>query len=469
MGAERILAVDDEAGIRELCRDVLAGAGYAVDTATGTGTALERLRDQDYDLVLTDLRMPGRNGLELLHAARAVQPDLPVVVFTGYPSIEVAVEAIREGAEDFLPKPFNTEHLCHVVGRVLARRRLEQENQLLRMQLGESFDAARLRGRSPALRELLGLIHKAAPTDSSVLILGESGTGKELVARSLHGLSRRAARPFVPLDCTAMPETLLESELFGYEKGAFTGATARRPGLMESAAGGTLFLDEIGDLSAALQAKLLRVLEERRVRRLGGQELLPVDVRVVAATNVDLPEAIRQGRFREDLYFRLNVIPLRVPPLRERLEDLSELVQGFLEEFAGRRQDPPRRVDPQALAALEAYAWPGNVRELRNVIERLVSLAAGEEITLADLPAEILASAGTGQDRPGMSGFREAKRRVVDRFERDYLHKLLATHAGNVTRSADASGMNRSAFQRLMRKHRLRSADYRRPLEALRR
>jgi len=471
MTGERILAVDDEEHVLHLCRDVLSGAGYRVDTAGEAVSALRRLREASYDLVLSDLRMPGKSGLDLLEEVRSTAPDLPFVVFTGYPSVESAVEAMRGGAVDFLPKPFDNEHLCLVVRRVLDRRRLEDENRILRAQLGERAHETRIRGGSRAILKLLDLIRRAAPTDSNILILGDSGTGKELVARNIHGLSRRRSRPFVPLDCAALPEGLLESELFGHEKGAFTGALAQRQGLIESAAGGTLFLDEIGDLSVGLQAKLLRMLEERYVRRVGGKDLLPVDIRVVAATNVDLPCAIREGRFREDLYFRLNVIPIRAPSLKERMEDIPVLVEAFLEEFSQQRPEPPRKMSAEALDLLLRYPWPGNVRELRNVVERMMSLATGRVITVADVPPEILVSppqretAGTAA---ADLAFRDAKRCTVDRFEREYLHRLLAVHEGNVTQSAREAGMNRSAFQRLMRKHRLRSSAYRAAAEVQR-
>ena len=464
MRADRILAVDDELHVRELCREVLEADGYQVDVAETAADALERLQQDPYDLVLTDLKMPRESGIDLLRAARKAAVDVPFVLLTGYPSIETAVEAVREGAEDFLPKPFSKDHLARVVRRVLERRRGERRNGQVGPGFSGTLEPPRLIGRSRAVERLRELIRRAAPTESNVLILGESGTGKELVARSLHILSPRRLRAFVPLDCAAVPEDLIESELLGHEEGAFAGAVARRPGLIESAAGGTLFLDKIGDLSPRLQAKLLRVLEEGKLRRVGGREWLPVDVRVVAATQVDLPAAVGRGQFREDLYFRLNVIPVAVPPLRERSEDIPLLVEAFLAEFAGCRPDPPRQLAPAAQEALLGYPWPGNVRELRNTIERMVSLATTRTIELQDAPAEIVAGGvpPSGDEAAASHvAFRRAKRLTVDRFEREYLHCLLTVHGGNVTRSAREAGMKRSAFQRLMRKHQLSSRGYR--------
>ncbi|MFQ5768769.1 MAG: sigma-54-dependent transcriptional regulator, partial [Acidobacteriota bacterium] len=407
------------------------------------------------------VKMPDLNGIDVVKRVRELEAGAVVIILTAYGSIESAVEAMRQGADDYLSKPFENRHLCHVVSRVLERSRLLRENSALRLSLARSSGGGRILGTSQVMLDLLDLIQRAAATDSNVLILGESGTGKELVARRLHALSRRCGHPFVPLDCTAVPETLLESELFGHEKGAFTGAGGRRMGLVESAASGTLFLDEIGELSVGLQAKLLRVLEERRVRRIGGREQIPVDVRVVAATHVDLPSAVSSGRFRQDLYFRLNVIPIRLPPLRQRPEDIPLLVEAFQKEFSVRCEKPPTHLAAEVLSLLEQYAWPGNVRELRNVMERMVSLARSEEIGMEDVPAEIQTS-GELSTAPALgTAFRQAKRRTVARFEWDYLHRHLVANQGNVTRAARAAGLNRSAFQRLMRRHELRSEMYR--------
>lgn len=456
MRSLRILAVDDEPHVLDLCREVLSRDGYAVETAVDTEAALGALRARDYDLVLTDLRMPGRDGLELIREARQLIPRMPIVVLTGYPSIESAVAAVRQGADDVVTKPFDNEHLCRVVRRVL-RNAPGTRHQTPGPKLAAS---SLILGESPATVVLRNLIRRAAATESAVLLQGEIGSGKELVARTLHDASKRQGEPFLALDGPAL-DTVLDRIGFGggRENPEHSGAQ----GLRAHAAGGSLFLDDVDELAPGVQARLLRYLDDH------GADVPPehgggtAKLRVIAASREDLQVAVKAGLFREDLYFRLNVIPLRVPPLRERLEDIPILVNGLLAEYSRLRQEPPRRFSGACLQRLACYSWPGNVRELRNVMERMVSLADGPEVTTADIPAEILQAAAMEKGVPGESRmvFREAKKFAVGQFEREYLHTLLARHDGNVTRSASAAGLNRSAFQRLMRKYGLRSASYR--------
>ncbi|MFQ5719849.1 MAG: sigma-54-dependent transcriptional regulator [Acidobacteriota bacterium] len=464
MTTGHILAVDDEPGVRDLCQDVLEADGFAVDVVADPSAALDRLRRHHYDLVLADLSMPSQSGIDLLRGARHLAPDVPFVILTGHPSIEGAVEAVRAGAADFLAKPIDSTRLTAVIHDVLFRTGSRAGHAP-----DDSLSAAssRLLGHSPAMEDLRRLIDRAAPTESNVLIQGETGTGKERVALALHRRSRRHARPFVTAECAAVSDELLEVELFGRGTGRSPLHTDREAGLLVRADGGTLFLDEIGEMSHRVQAKLLRVIEGGSLPVPGGGRPVPVDLRVVAATPVDLRARVSTGAFREDLFFRLNVIPVEVPPLRARRRDIPVLVDAFIEEVAACRPDPPRCITAEVMDLLMRYPWPGNVRELRNVVERMVSLAVGPDIGVADVPDEIISGDGDVAE-PGMGGeapmeFRRAKRQMVDRFERRYLHRLLSAHGGNVTRAARSSGMKRSAYQRLMRKHGLTSRAYRRP------
>ena len=384
-----LLLVDDEPANLDSLERIFAREGYRTQRAETGAAALALLRDRPADVVLTDLMMPGMSGQELLRAVKAVAPDAEVVLMTAYGTVEAAVAAMKDGAYDFLTKPLKRHAVLKSVAQALEKRRLVLENKQLRARLAGV--SSPIVGQSPALRATLDIIRQAAPSSATVLLLGESGTGKELFARALHEHSSRAQQPFVPINCAAIPETILESELFGYERGAFTGAVARKEGRIERAQGGTLFLDEIGELSPAVQVKLLRFLQEGEIERLGGTSTVKVDSRVVAATNRDLSAAVQAGKFREDLYYRLNVIQVVLPPLRERVEDIPLLADHFVARYAAKNNKQFSGITPGAMEALEAYAWPGNVRELKNVAERLIVRGTTGTITCADLPIEIAA------------------------------------------------------------------------------
>src|SRR3954468_18989590 len=393
----QILIVEDKDSLRTMLRHALERQGHAVIEARDQPEALKMLQQTQPALVLSDLRLPEGDGFGVLRAAKEIDADIPVIVMTAYGSIEDAVAAMKEGAMDFLAKPVDPDHLLLLVARALERRRLVTENLLMKEELAVRRGAPQLVGDDPSLRKVFASLQRAATTDATVLLEGESGTGKELFARSLHALSPRAEQPFVAINCAAIPETLLETELFGYEKGPFTGAVARKPGKFEMAHRGTLFLDEIGDLPLALQAKILRALEEKRFERVGGTALLQVDVRLVAATNVGLRAAVAARRFREDLYFRLSVFPITVPPLRERPGDIPVLARYFVERFCREMKKKALIVSPAALEQLQTYRWPGNVRELQNCIERSVILADGDTI----LPRHLnLSFAAPAPDEP---------------------------------------------------------------------
>lgn len=383
-----ILVVDDDRATREGVALAL-GESYTVLTAADAEQALAALTNHEVDLVLTDLRMPGRDGLSLLREIIAAHPALPVILLSAYGSVESAVEAMKDGAYDFLTKPVNLDHLELVCRRALRQKTLERQNARLRTQLAGQSALARLIGSSEAMAQVRERIEQAAPTPATVLIQGPSGTGKELVARAIHALSPRAQGPFVAVHCAALAPSLLESELFGHVKGAFTGANEERKGRFELADGGTLFLDEIGEISLATQVKLLRVLETQKFERVGGTKTLAVDVRVVAATNRDLKAMAEAGTFREDLYYRLNVINIRIPPLRERREDIPLIIDHYLKKCAADNGRPVIHCGSEALATLSAYDWPGNVRELRNCVERMVVFAQGSTLTLNDVPVDI--------------------------------------------------------------------------------
>jgi DNA-binding NtrC family response regulator len=463
MNGAQVLVVDDEPDMVENMTRILRRAGYRVLRATEADRALALLESERPDLVLTDLRMPDMDGMAMLERVRAVDPATPVVVVTAFATIDSAVAAIKRGAFDYVPKPFTMDALLVVVERALRQRSLALENRSLRQQLHETLALDNVVGRSPAMTRVFDLVLKAARSDANILITGESGTGKELIARAIHARSPRAAAPFVPVDCASIPENLLESELFGHEKGAFTGAIRTKPGLMETAHGGTLFLDEIAELPLVLQAKLLRALQERRFRRVGGTAEVETDVRLVSATNRDLRAEIARAQFREDLYYRVAVIEIHLPPLREREGDVRLLAHAFLKRF-GRGQI--HRFSPQALAALEAYPWRGNVRELQNVVERACALSDADSIDVVDLPEEVLAGGEPSGALDGVSGgtvpgivradgvsLREAKERWLGALEATYLRELLGRHDGNISGAARAAGIDRKTFHRLVKKH----------------
>jgi DNA-binding NtrC family response regulator len=449
-----ILAVDDEEGMRELLKAGLGRKGCRVVTAGSAEEALQSLSEEPFDLVITDLRLPGLSGEELVPRLKREHPDLPVVVISGFGSTKNVVEVIKRGAEDYLPKPFTPEDLEVVVLKALEKRRLLEENARLRRELGTGGRRGGLMGKSRAVREVLSLLERLAPSDATVLITGESGTGKELAARAIHDRSSRARGPFVEVNSGSLPSTLFEAELFGARKGAYTGANEDRDGLFQAAQGGTLFLDEVGEVPLESQAKLLRALESHEIKPLGESRSIKVDVRVVAATNQELQKLVDNGKFRKDLFFRLSVLPLRMPALRERLEDLPMLAETFLASFAP-KGGQPKRVSPEGMKALLSYSWPGNVRELRNMLERSALLAPGDSLE----PSDFLFSAGGDGSLPA-GNFQESKRSLLEAFERQFLVQALKAHQGNVSRAAADSGLAREQFHRLMDKHQLKSADF---------
>jgi DNA-binding NtrC family response regulator len=458
-GKIKIMVIDDEEDMLENCRRLLVPSGYEVVTFFDSKQALAALIHEKPDLVLTDLKMPGQDGMAVLRAVKDYDPDIMVILFTAYATVESAVEAIKSGAYDYIPKPFTASQLHLVIERALQQKKLVEENRELRRKLQEYNSFNQLIGKSQSMQYVIRLAKKAARTDANVLITGESGTGKELLARAIHAGSQRAGSPFVPLDCSSLPPTLLESELFGYEKGSFTGATRTKPGIFELAHTGTLFLDEIGNLDISLQAKLLRVLQEGEFRRIGGTSLIQVDFRLVAATNVDLNEAIREKRFREDLFYRLNVISLVLPPLRERLEDVPLLAIYFLGKYNLKYDKHVKGISSQAMQLLQNYHWPGNVRELQNVLERAVALTENDFILPEDLPEQFhspIITASGEQASIENSSFAAAKQKWIASFERQYLLRLLEQHRGNISEAARTAGMDRKSLYRLLAKHNLK-------------
>ncbi len=448
---KRILIIDDEASIRESVAGILDDEGFAASGAPDAESGLALLGREEFDLVLLDIWMPGMDGMAALERIRAEWPDLPVIMISGHGTIETAVQATRMGAYDFIEKPPSYDKLVLAITNALRVSELEQENRILRQQASSRPE---LTGASPVMRALKEQIARVAPTDAWVLILGEHGTGKELVAQTIHRLSRCAHRPMVEINCAAIPEDLIESELFGHEKGAFTGATTSRRGKFDLADGGMLFLDEIGDMSLKTQAKILRILQEQKFERVGGSRTISVNVRVLAATNKNLEEEIRKGNFREDLYWRLNVVPIHVPPLRHRREDIPLFVEEFSRDFANKGLGR-KTFSSAALEVMMAHDWPGNVRELRNFVERLVIMCPGEEIAADEvrrhLPGgDALALAPVGGSGSGAAAssaaapphldFREARRR----FEREWLAQRLAESGWNISQTAERIGMERS-------------------------
>jgi len=400
----RILLVEDKDSLRRMIRRTLEGAKYTVDEATDGEEAVRKLGIARYHLVLTDLKLPKRDGFAVLKAAKEAFPQMPVIIMTAFGTIDLAVRAMKEGAYHFIAKPFDSDHLLLEIERAIAQFQLVVENLVLKEGLADKLGAPRIVGKSKKIQEVSTLIEKVAGSGATVLLLGESGTGKELFARGLHHKSPRRARSFVAINCPAIPDNLLESELFGHERGAFTGAVGAKPGKFELADGGTLLLDEVSELSPSLQAKLLRVLQERTFERVGGTRTIEVDVRIVAASNIDLAKAVADRRFREDLYFRLNVFPIPIPPLRERLEDVPALVEHFIAKYAGRTRWQVRGISKDALQALMRYRWPGNVRELENFVERAIILATGDLLRPADFALGVGAPAPAGESRPRRSG-----------------------------------------------------------------
>jgi len=427
----RILIVDDEEAARKSLGQILGEDGFEVALAADGEQALRQTAETNPDVLVTDLRMPGMDGHELLARVRQGYPDVAVIVMTAHGTIRSAVQALREGAEDYLTKPVDVEDLEHLLDRVMNKKRLRAETQLLRARLDEKYRFENIVGRSPEMLEVFRLVEQVAPSQASILITGESGTGKELIAQAIHQRSPRRDAPFVKVSCAALPETLLESELFGHERGAFTGALARRAGRFEIAASGTIFLDEIGDIPAGMQIKLLRFLQERQFERLGGNQTLTVDVRVITATHRDLKHLIQEGKFRDDLYYRLNVIEIPLPPLRARSQDIPLLVDHFIRRFATANNKEVVGVTDETLAALMAYAWPGNVRELEHAIERAVILSRDKKLDLSLFPnlphSEARPQRQTGPVVPGAT---------LEEIERDAILRTLEAVGGSTSRAA---------------------------------
>src|ERR1700736_159564 len=448
-----ILIVDDEPAARYGLRRALESK-YRIAEADSAEAAREALPREQPDLVLLDVVLPGQNGIELLQWMRDQGNQVPVLMISALDTAKTAVEALQVGAADYLVKGFELEELRQRVANLLKLSTLEKENDSLRRRLTSEGQFGQMIGRTAKMRHAFEMVERVAPTDSTVLILGESGTGKDLLAQEIHARSPRAAKPYVAVNCAALPETLIESELFGYERGAFTGAAQQKKGKFELASGGTLFLDEIGEMNPVTQAKVLRALENRTIERLGGTQLIPVDVRVISATHRNLPAEIRAGKFREDLFYRLRVVTIELPPLRAHKQDIPVLAESFLQMHAA-RLGRTARLTREAIASIEHYDWPGNVRELKNALERSLVLCRGEEIDVADLPEEVASGqapvqrhSGGGHDN-GLGGkdFREAKRK----FEVAYLTKQLADHRWNVSRTAATIGLHRQSLQEKLR------------------
>jgi nitrogen regulation protein NR(I) len=479
---QKVLVIDDDETVRDVLSSFLGGKDFDVTLVASGEAGLEILRADKFELILTDLVMPGITGMDILAEAAAVRITAPVIVMTAFGSVQTAVEAMRIGAFDYITKPFNLDELLLVINKALSVSKLQKENVMLKMQLKKKYNFKGLVGDSPSMQAVYEMIEKIADTDSTVLISGESGTGKELIAKTIHyNNTSRAGGPFVPLNCAAIPRDLLESELFGHEKGAFTGAVNTRLGRFELAQGGTLFLDEVGELDPSLQVKLLRVLQEREFERVGGMKTIKVDVRILAATNKDLEKATREGKFREDLFYRLNVIPLHLPPLRQRVEDLQLLIHHFVHEFCRKRKREPFTFSPEAMACLMHSRWPGNVRELENLIERLTILVSGAIVNVTDLPekfhqltfpelearsvpatgtAPALSAAGAAEPQAAANPLSFSENGIdlnemVSAMERSMIIKALEKAGGVRSRAAQLLGLNRTTLLEKMKKMKL--------------
>ncbi|MGA1984891.1 MAG: sigma-54 dependent transcriptional regulator [Candidatus Sulfotelmatobacter sp.] len=437
-----ILIVEDEAKMRRLLELNLGEDGFTTFPAGDAESGLKLLRENPIDLVLTDLKLPGMNGLEFLQTIKRQNAALPVVVMTAFGSVETAVEAMKAGASDYVLKPFSLTEMRMVIHKELDVRNLREENRTLREALGKRYAHPNVVARSPKMQEVLATVERVAPTNATVLLGGESGVGKDLIARAIHEKSRRASGPFLKINSTAIPENLLESELFGFEKGAFTGAVASKPGKFELADKGTLFLDEIGDVPPVTQVKLLRVLQEREFERLGGTRTVKVDVRLIAATNRDLRAALEQGTFREDLYYRLNVVPIDIAPLRERKEDIPDLVSLFISQFSGESGKPVEGITTEAMQILVNYHWPGNVRELQNIVERACALAKDSVLT----PADIHLDTRTAKTANGAGGFLP-EGMTLEQWEDEMVQEALRRANGNKSQAARLLGLSRNALR----------------------
>ena len=454
MELSTILVVDDESDVRDTLAELLVADGCDVAAAGSGEEALDLIRSRLFDAVIADLRMPGMDGLELLRQIKEHDPAIEVIVMTAYQTVETAIEALKRGAYDYISKPINAVEFCHLVTRMMEQSRLRREVKSLRMELGRALTAKELTGVSPAMVQLKNLIERVAPTSSSVMIEGESGTGKELVAAAIHRRSTRAAGPFVPVNCGAIPTDLLESEFFGHVRGAFSGAVADVPGLFRSAHGGTIFLDEVAELPPALQTKLLRVLQDNEVRPVGSSKTYLVDVRVVAATNRPLEEAVREGRLRQDLFYRLNVVGITVPPLRERRTDIPALVRHFLRQFNQRFNRRVQAITPDAMTVLMAHDFPGNVRELEHLIERAFALGARHEISIENLPA-LPTSLPPGSPAPKVPTDPPALNAALAQVERELILRALELHGGDREKAARALSISPRTLHRRLKEHHL--------------
>ncbi len=461
MAKYRALVVENESGMLEVCGDILGKLpDVAVTLEQSSVRAAELLKEQSWDLLIADIRMPGMTGIELLRIAREYDSGIAALIITAFPSVETAVESMKLGAADYITKPFLPDDFLSTVKRLLENKRLQEEHRLLRRQVERPYSFGEMLGKSASMLEVFQMIEMVAATTADVLITGETGTGKELIARSIHKNSNRNDRSFVPVDCGAIPDDLLESEFFGHERGAFTGAYTRSLGLMEFANEGTLFLDEIGELPVRLQAKLLRALQERRIRRIGGNTEIDVDVRVVAATARNLEKEIELGNFRSDLFYRINVIRIDIPPLRDRPLDIPILVQHFVHQYAEEMNRETIDVSPEVIDIMTGYRWPGNVRELQNIVKRLLAVSRLNEIRSEDLPDEIVANASHRSDK-STPGFFELREQQVAMFEREYLNDLLRKHDGDITTASKDAQLPRGTLYRLLNKHDLTPADFR--------
>lgn len=446
----KILIVDDEQHVRQLLSKVLRKEGYEIYTAADGREGLQIFQDNNIDVIISDIKMPVMDGIEFLHEVKAQQPDVGFILITAFATTETAIDAIKSGAQDYVTKPFDINEIINAVRKIVASSEAEGEAPFKDTRI----EQIKVRSKSPAMQEVLALARKVAQSDVTVLILGETGTGKEVISTAIHNWSRRKDNPMIKVNCGAIPDNLLESELFGYEKGAFTGAASAKPGRFEFADGGTIFLDEIGDISPSLQVKLLRVLQEKTFERLGGVRTIRSDVRVIAATNKDLKEAVRRGEFREDLYYRLNVVPINLIPLRERKEDIEDLVSHFLHksaEISGNNK--PKTVSRDAMEHLKNYSWPGNIRELENIVERCVVINESDVIGEDSLPAEILSCSGNEVSCSSAENSRELLNEAIDDKEKEVIIKVLRENNGNKTKSALALGISRRSLHRKIQKY----------------
>ncbi len=461
----KILVVDDEMVVCESCKRILEEDGYEVDIALNGMEAFEKMKTNSFDILITDLKMPGINGMEVLKTSRREYPETIVIMITGFSTVETAVEAMKLGAFDYIPKPFTPDEVSIVVKKAIEKKNLVLENIYLRQELQEKYGAHNIVGKSKKMQEIYRIVAKVAPTDSTVLIYGQSGTGKELIARAIHFNSLRREKQFVPVDCAVLSENLLESELFGHVRGSFTGAITNKPGLFEVADEGTVFLDEVGNISLAIQAKLLRVLQEREFTPVGGTKAKKVDIRLIAATNKDLEKMIKEETFREDLYYRLNIVPIYLPNLKERQEDIPHLAVHFLKKYAEEIGKALKGFTPEAMEKLMKYTWPGNVRELENLIERTVVMTEDEMIRPEHLIFPGQKEKESVSDHVPMTSeeLKEIKKQIrekaVEDIERTFVLNALERHNWNITRASEDVGMLRQNFQALMRKYNIRAKD----------